>query len=50
MDIAKVVSHGKILPFADDEKIFATVELDKGAFLLQSDLDNLVHWCDIVLL
>lgn len=46
-DIKLHLKHCHLLLFADDLKIFRSVESLNDAFLLQADINNLFEWCSI---
>lgn len=46
-DIVDVVSDSRCLLFADDLKIYRSIESSSSCQLLQKDLDNIDRWCKI---
>ena len=46
-DLATVVTHSKIVLFADDLKIYKTIHNNRDAILLQEDLDAIQVWCSL---
>nr|AMS38367.1 hypothetical protein [Bactrocera tryoni] len=45
-DISSVVKFSKVLLYADDVKLFKTYTSNSERCQLQTDLNNLVSWCD----
>ena len=45
-DISSVIEFSKILLYADDVKLFKSYTSTEERCLLQTDLNNLVAWCD----
>lgn len=45
-DISEVVQHAKTLLFADDIKIYLEVSSSYETLRLQSDINNLLSWCE----
>lgn len=46
--LSNIIKNSKILMYADDLKIFRTIENLNDAHLLQDDINNLVDWCEKV--
>ncbi|CAF4930014.1 unnamed protein product [Pieris macdunnoughi] len=46
-DIGSCVQGSKFLMFADDLKLYRTVNSPEEAMSLQNDLDNLIMWCSL---
>lgn len=46
-DIFPIFKFSKLLLFADDLKLFHTITSSIDILRLQSDLNNLCHWCSI---
>lgn len=49
-DLPNVILHSKVLMYADDVKIFKSLENSNDIRLLQEDLDMLSQWCRIHLM
>lgn len=49
-DLPSIITHAKILMYADDVKIFKDVSNSDHEFLLQSDLDKFSQWCSVNLM
>lgn len=49
-DLPSVIQHSKVLMYADDVKIFLSLQNNIQHFLLQSDINNFCKWCNVNLM
>lgn len=46
-DVKYVINDSKSLNFADDKKVYKTIDTETDCSALQRDIDNLVNWCGL---